>query len=565
MADYTAPFHMPTFSDAETLQRKADYVAKNGYTITLPTLGDIVHLGKAKPMNLEEKMLWSTGRRNEIPEKRRIEIYGQKERSKANFDRFMGSPIPNIANSITSILTAMDDTQDAIITLAALGRIAIKFVPKFIARWMLGPVGWLWLIAEIMSILMTPSMCALNPLGCKRALRAIAYERIGGVGAVTKWGDEESRKAYWKERWKWRRNHPGEPVPEWMWPQKKYGKLVHNMERYPVSGSIIPSFAEGIQMAQVSDNIWGVGVCIGPIFGLAYDLISGGVRWVQGEKVTFKNAPDAIEIHRRAVDREHEYARWERPKGKWDRASYEIWKAKKQAAGEWKATTKQNDMVNQARRLHETYAGVLKATDYTYETAMYAFGELIGQGNNAVMDHWDPIANVEGLEHIEIEAYNPFSPLVWEVLEEEGLNPEEHIGWPSLGKRWATYEEIYSSMNPICTQNLQHLMEDCPDGRLRAIALRAGIEAGLQNWACMEGEEDIQLNYHPAINIAEMLLDKRYTFPHDITQEQLNEFGLWCQACGEVNRTPSLREILDYAKNSLGFEFTTIIEAPRSI
>ena len=513
MADYTAPFHMPKFSDDEYLQKKAEYVAKNGYTITFPQVSDIIHLGITKPMTTEEKALWLSGKRNEIPKRRQIELYALKERGRQNYKRFLASPIPNFATSYTSILTALDDSQDAIITLAAIGRIALKFLPKFLARFLAGPISWLWLLAELMSILMAPTACVLNPLGCKRAMKKKLMRRVKGLKAGVK--------------------------------------------GYAKSGGFMPSFSEGIQLVQVTDNIFGVGLSIGPVFGLAYDLISGGVRWAMGEKVSFAQAPSDVEIFRKAGDQVHNYARWKPPRTKMTRGEFLLWRDKKKLAGTWGVRAQQDDMIQKAARLHQTWGGILRKTDWLEETLFYAGAELAGQGVKNVLDFWNPMENVEGLEHIEIEAYNEPNPLIEEMLREEGKDPEAGIGWPSLGKRWATYEEIQTSLAPIATENFRHFTDQCPDERLKAVAEQSANEGGLHNIAMLEGQQNVLIEYNAGIDIVETLLDKGYSFPRTITEDQIYEFGYWTQAHQENGTRPNLQDILGYAKNSLGFEFTT--------
>ncbi|GAI36948.1 unnamed protein product [marine sediment metagenome] len=115
MADYTAPFHMPKFTDAEFREKKAEYVKEHGYSITIPRFDDIVHLGLHKRMTEQEKILYYSNRRNEIPKRRQIELGYQKERSRALYQKMLASPIPNVITNMTSVLAAVDDTQDAII------------------------------------------------------------------------------------------------------------------------------------------------------------------------------------------------------------------------------------------------------------------------------------------------------------------------------------------------------------------------------------------------------------------------------------------------------------------
>lgn len=513
MADYTAPFHMPKFSDEEYLKKKADYVRENGYTVTFPRLSDVVHLGLSKPMTTQEKVLWYNGKREEIPAGRLIELYAIKERSRNNFKRFQASPIPGWATSYTSILTSMDDMQDAIISLAAIGRIACKFLPKFLSRFLAGPIGWIWLLSELMSILMAPTACALNPMGCKRAMKKKLMRRAKGLKA--------------------------------------------GIKGYAKSGGFMPSFAEGIQLAQVSDNIFGVGLSIGPIFGLAYDLMSGGVRWLKGEKVSFKNAPGDLEIYTKARDAMHNYARWKPPKNNMSRAEFIIWREQKKMAGTWGIRAQQDDMILKAAKMHQTYGGILRRTDWNDEALFYVGAEMTGQGIKNVLEFWNPLKNVEGLGALEIEAYNEPNPLIEEMLTEEGKDPDAGIGWPQLNKRWATYEEIQISTAVTAEKNFLHLVEDCQDGRINDIAEQSAIESGLMALALLEGEKNVLIRYNAGINIVETLLDNYYCFPQTITEEQIYNFGWWTQDHDKNGTSPTLKETLGYAKNNIGFEFTT--------
>ncbi len=535
MADYAAPFTMPKFTDAEFLKKKAAYVKENGYSITIPKFRDIVHLGMHKPMTQQEKALWYSGRKNEIPKHRHIELNYQKERSRERYHKYMSSPIPNVVSNITSVLTAVDDAQDAIISLAALGRLACFVLPKVIVKFLAWPIGLLWLTATIMGLLIAPSACALNPIACKRYMRLKLAMR-----SKTLKGKSRSMGKRIKNVAKYQKARMGA-----------------GLKGYATSGKFYPSFSEGIQMLQVTDSIYGVGVSIGPIFGCAYDLISGGVRWAMGQKVTFKNSPSDIEVYRKSADKINNYARWKRPKKKMSQSEFLSWKEKKIASGTWGVKSRQDDAVLQATRLHQIGYGIKRRTNWEEETLFYANAEIAGQGMENILNHWDPVLNIEGAEHIEIEGYNNPNPLIEEMLREEGVDPESRIGWPSLGKRWAKYSEIQESIAPVAADNIKYFSENCPSEDLKAIAEMSATSCGLQAIAHMIGPEWLEIQYHAAIDIAEMLLDKRYAFPLTITEKQLIAFAEWTQAHEDNNSRPDLREVLGYAKNSLGFEFVT--------
>lgn len=536
MADYTAPFELPEFTTSEYEKKKADYVAQHGYTVTVPKLGDIIHLRAKKRMTAEEQIMWYEGRRKEIPERRRLELYKQKEISKEKYSRMLASPIPNWARNYTSVLTAWDNVQDVIITLAAIGRIALKFLPRIAVGWVAWPISILWLVASVMSTIAAPTMCILNPMACKIKMKKELQRRKKALRARGK-APEKGTKAFY---------------------EIQKNKLKHGFKGYAKSGGFMPSFSEAIQAAQVTKDIWGIGLSIGPIFGIAYDLISGGVRWAIGQKVTFKNAPTDIEIYRKATDKMHEYARWKRPKKKFTRAEFLAWKEKKIASGTWGVRSKQDYDVQQAMKISQHTYGWKHQTVWEEETAIYCMAEFAGQGIKNVLDYWNPMENIEGLEHIEIEAYNEPNPLVEEMLREEGLDPEKGIAWPQLGKRWATYEEIQTSLAPVAAENFEHFTENCEDEDLKAVMENSTIEFGLHSIADLEGEESIEIQYHAAIEIGETLLNHRYSFPLSITEKQIIDFAEWCSACEETNTRPKLKEILRYARDVLGFEFTTV-------
>lgn len=509
---------MPEFTDDAFDKKRADYIRENGYTVTFPRLGDIIHVPVIPPMTSSEKTLYYSGRRREIPQNRLVELTAQKMRKKERFSRMLSAPTPNIVRSYASIMQAVDDTQDALITLAAIGRIACKILPRFLSRFLMGPIGWLWLLAELMNALMMPTACMLNPRGCKRAAR----KRLKGRG----------------------------------------GTLRAKMKAYPKSGRIIPSFSEGIQALQVTKDVYGWGLSLGPIIGIASDLVSGGFRWARGEKVSFRNAPTDLEIYHKAYDKVNNYARWRRPKEPMTRAGFEIWKAQKIRAGKWGIKSKQDDLIQRAAKMHSTYGGMLRKTDWMEEALVYLSWELTMTGAKNVMDYWNPLENIEGLEHVELEAPTCQDPLTEEIFREAGMDPDHYVAWPSLGKRWASIEEISRTTAPIAAENYEHFDQKCPDGNLNRIVGESVTNGSLLAISLLEGPEMIELEDHASITITEMLLDHGYSFPRTITATQIYDFGYWTLAHQANESRPTLAETLGYARNVLGFEFTTNPGAP---
>jgi len=75
------------------------------------------------------------------------------------------------------------------------------------------------------------------------------------------------------------------------------------------------------------------------------------------------------------------------------------------------------------------------------------------------------------------------------MLREEGLDPDQGIAWPSVGKRWATYEEIQTTLAPIAAWNFEHFVDNCDDEDLLAVMANSAIELGLHNIAGVGGNQ----------------------------------------------------------------------------
>ena len=162
MADFLAPFHAPKFTTEEFEKRKAAYVAKHGYTVTIPAWDDIIHITKFKPLTKEETRLWKARKYAEIPPGRRADIQEEKARKKAKYLAMLSDPSPQMARNAAAILTALDDVQDAVSTLACVGMIAAVVIGGPVAAAILGPLGLILGASTLLNI--------LNPMSHLRRL-----------------------------------------------------------------------------------------------------------------------------------------------------------------------------------------------------------------------------------------------------------------------------------------------------------------------------------------------------------------------------------------------------------
>ncbi|MDP1710658.1 MAG: hypothetical protein Q8L46_01835, partial [candidate division WWE3 bacterium] len=197
MADWTAPFHLPKFSDEKFEEQKTKYNEKHGFTVTLPAFEDVILLKQFPPMSVKEQNLWTgnilaadmpavdrtpaeivallragkgpvsptrrpnaaeqkeyrKNAKNQIPEERRAQIALEKKRKKEKYLAQLGSPSPKIVRSAGAVLTSLDDAQDAISTLACIGKIAAVVVGGTTAAALSGPLGWVAGAATLLQLI----------------------------------------------------------------------------------------------------------------------------------------------------------------------------------------------------------------------------------------------------------------------------------------------------------------------------------------------------------------------------------------------------------------------------
>jgi len=258
MPDWTAPFHIPRLTDEQYTKAKAARIAKEGYSITFPGLFDIIKIGGPKPMTEEEKfyyrkrMWWSFSR------KRLEEIMEMKWKKKTRYEQMLSSPTPEIMQNAGSIMTCIDDAQDAISTLACVGRIAAHFAPRILGKAFLGPIGWLLTANDILNLIMT-----LSGMGLAPRVRKMKMHGATSCNPFTK--KARVRRARKISNWK-------------------------------------PGKGDVIQALQTTDQIFGFGISLGPVVGLIQDMITGGARMAFGQPIKInKNPPPFKDWERQAL------------------------------------------------------------------------------------------------------------------------------------------------------------------------------------------------------------------------------------------------------------------------
>ena len=416
--DWRAPFHMPKFNNEQYLKAKAEYVAKYGYTVTIPALSDIFHFGKPKDMTPMERYEYQQENWDYFTDDRLEEIRKDKEHKKDRMLAMLAGPTPEVFAKLGAILTSVDDAQDAISTLAVVLRLARKAAPKAVAKIIAGPLGILLTINDVLNL--------ITALGTTITMAGFAKKTKDHVTATNPF-TKKARVKRWKKTW-----------------SKKV------------------TFADVIQLAQTTDQVFGVGVSLGPIVGLVQDLFHGSVRSSVGQKVSIKmsphSVPDFVKTGYAAIKSAPAYL-----------------------SRMWNSPDEEILLVMQAQAMAQ----------------------------DAIMPYqqdWNPLEMFDNLQGVEIRCPIPSHPTTLAAMHDLGMNVEDVIGWPDIDKTWATPNELWEAYSPAVTTMLTNFVKRHKHDSMGVLATSIAADSAMYQLANIAGEENVEEDYTVASKLASALL-----------------------------------------------------------
>jgi len=436
MPEWTAPFHMPKRTDAVYSSAKAKYVAEEGYTVTVPGLSDIIHWGAPKAMTEREARDWRNKDWKAFSSERREELTQMKAKKKARYQAMLASPTPEFVTNAGSVLTSLDDAQDAISTLAMVGRIAVKLAPRVLAKFFTGPVGWLLLANDIMNLIIAIGQYPFMPMGSKR----LAEQCTSSHPFSKKAKVARSRKL---RSWK------------------------------PTKGDVI-------QLLQTTDQVFGVGISLGPIVGFFQDIVSGTVRTIMGQPVSVK----------------------------WPWMSPPLW-----AMPAFRSLKSITCAMSTPDIVDDDIMQELLLANYFANQAIQPYAE-----------EWNPLDQVEDLDNTRILCPIPSHPLTLEVIEEEGIPISQVIGWPHSGKPWASPGEISDETATVANSNLFSCIERNKNNWNGYSFGLLAAEAATYQLSNLESEEEVIYDYSARSKIMLNLLGAGLTVDSSNAENKLFEF-----------------------------------------
>jgi len=431
------PVKLPHMKSEEFDRKKAEYTAKYGYTMHIPGLTDIIKIDIGKSPTLDETRLYRNKDVKALGPDRYEQIRLIKARKKKAFLRMMDSPTPTWINNIGSTMTFLDDINDAAGTLSVTCRIGAHMLPKIAGKILMGPAGWALTAADIAQVGMTIMRSPVSRLMKKSSLaRATSTNPFSKEARVRR----SSR-----------------------------------LKRINISkGEII----EGLQ---TTNQIFGIGLSLGPIVGAMIEAFTGPFRALQGKKVRVK----------------------------------------------WPIPRFQQHVVDAMKGMTAVQVLNIGGQELSAEDHMksYAVANMATQMLWPVFKDYHPLDRIEGIENMILAPRVPTDPLTKLLFEEEGIDPMERAGFLHTKEKSAAVSELMDigfDYNPASFAEFAQLNKHTYTGLVGAQSVNDFAQNSL---ALIEGDDMVEIDFHPVEKALFKIMDAGDSFAPETTSEQLKCFA----------------------------------------
>lgn len=462
MPDWAASFTIPKYTSEEFRKLKADYIAKYGYTITFPGLFDIIKIPIEKPITEEEAKDWAAKRWDKFSESRLYELKKYKKKRLDKFLAMLASPAPEVISNYGSFMTSIDNAQDCLFTIGAAGYLTARFAPPPIAAAVAIPTGAIMTAAGALDIIQSIGKKGLPGIAAKRA-----WQKKTGIDPWSKKG------------------------------RIKYAQ--HLVKTFPRK-------AIAVQALQVSGDVFGVGLSLGPLVGLFVDVVSGPVRRIYGSKVTVKlPIPTYSEFCEAA-----------------------------QHAG---------------RTTFAYFHPGVQTSDEEVITMMMAhwLSQMALFSETRDKPGWE---NFNDLDDLELQMPKPTNILTLEVIKECGFNVDDICNWPHSGKPWAPLTELVEEYEKPCQDYFNEYMGMHDKDWIGYIFKTLACDAHFYTMAAAEGEGNVEVDYTATSKTCSILLEYRMYIDMEQPKDKIQLFTSKMDGWEITGIKPTLKEITRFCRDN---------------
>lgn len=465
------PISLPRWTKAEFDAKREKYTAEHGYEIHIPGFEDIFHYNLDREPSAEELAQYKAKDVDALGERRFEQIRALMAKKRERFVRLLSSPTPRIVMNAASALTFIDDINDTLGTVGVLARTAAHVLPGTAGKLMAGPAGWAFLGADITNLAM--SLCRM-PWKAKRLQHDLhAALMLNPISRKTRL------------------------------------RRLNKLKRLSLTkGEVI----EGLQ---TTDNMFGIGLCLGPIMGLLYDIPFGMYRAFQGREVRVSGLPAPCY----AVDRV-------------------VGKAMSSAA--------------------QIFYGKDDFNDDEKSRTMLGFNYLT-QWQKAHVGDQSPLDFIDDPSGIEIPAPRPENPSTIDVVESEVGNIEEYVGWPATGTKWMSTNEMIDHHTEEIIDDIHAWEDRNKDDVVANVSAQNMSEAGMNSVALLEGDDAVDWDFNAVGSAYLKVLNGGLRLPIDASKEQLACLTEQLEAYDAAGQEVDGAEAVFIAKHMCDLTFTTTV------
>lgn len=523
---------LPKFTTAEFEKRRIAYQAKYGNSVNVPGFSDVIHIVPKAQISAEERAahLWATKRGLPSPlTPAQIESLAYK---KFRFLNALASATPAWFKNYGAVATVLDNVEDGLVTVVVLGRIAAKIAPRLLGRMVPG-LGWVLLGSDILNAVNLVSWGGAMTGGCKKF-------------------HEE-----------WQRKNPF------------HAKAAAN-RAFRIK-SAVPSVGEILEILQTTDQLFGVGLCLGGFMGLVTDAVATTANpayWQNLWRILYHGSFNELSVWV-ARSTVHDVVRVRNELrgftgSFWDEAArlkdwdqnlrqrvFDWTKAKEKETWGWVKTLPEFFLKGFSYSLIGSMIMSTGKDDFLKEDHTKAF-MMLNASIEGLIPWWienDPLANFKGLRDWKIKAPGPTDPSTIDMLNEYNPGWEETVRWPHIDKEYATIEEILFNYAPRIKDSFQTYALNYRHEWGAYVAASQVVDFVENVIRSFDDNNEVRIGYTAYVAVAIDMMDQRYIMPPDTSGETIEALADYI---GNYERqtgvAPKIHDVAKYG-SSIGIEW----------
>ena len=525
---------LPKFTTEEYEKRRTQYQAKYGTSIQIPGFEDVIHVTPKAKITVEEMAAHKWAQKRKLPSPLSAAQLLLLTAKKYRFLKSLASPTPTWLKTYGAVATAMDNVEDALITLYWTGRLIVSIVPRLLGR--ATPIlGWLLMGSDVLNLANAVSWGGAMTRGCKGL-----HEHL------------QSKNPFHA---KYKAEH-----------------AIRLKQR-------MPGFGAFLEILQTTDQLFGVGLCLGGLFGMVQDTALKTINpnyWLELNRIiatgnvneianwTARAALNDFSMIKRNLQQEFTQLRDEAFRlketdiklrddvGNWiDQKSKEAWgwiKTRPEEASKYYSDALIGSMI--------LSTGMQEFTQDQHTKAFL----FLNQAMNGVMPWWyenDPMTNMPEIVNWKWRAPEPKEPDTISLLEESIHDWRSTVKWPHIEQEYATFEEISYVYSSLIKESFQTY---CLNYQHEYAAMAAAFECTdfVGNVIrCVDDNHEARKGMSAYLAAGIDMMDSVHIMPPDITAAAFDQLAYYIEQYErETGQGPPIHDIIREGE-ALGIEWMT--------